>query len=69
MPKGVLDDAIEPDPPARMEFSCPCGEVLVATPQTYDKRATCSRCGVILLVNLVYSSTKRSFHIIPIRVK
>ena len=68
MPKGVLDDAIEPEPPPQIEFACPCGEKLVATRKTYDRRATCSRCGVHLLVSVVFDVADSTFSIIPLRV-
>ena len=66
--KGELDHAIEPEPPKQMDFECPCGERLVATRKTYDKRAKCSSCGARLLVSLVFNAAENRFEIIPVRV-
>ncbi|HVR84860.1 MAG TPA: hypothetical protein VMU54_11155 [Planctomycetota bacterium] len=59
---------IIPEPPDRVEFACPCGRVLVATREHYDRRSRCAACRTVLLLNLVYKRDLRSFEIEPLRV-
>ena len=57
-----------PDPPKRMEFTCPCGASLIATADMYDKHTRCGMCQTVLLTNLVYDAETRSHEIVPFRV-
>ena len=59
---------LPPQPPKRLEFTCPCGTVLVATPATYDKHSRCAMCQTVMLLNLVYDAEHRSHEIVPFRV-
>src|SRR5262245_25701252 len=45
---------LPPSPPKKLEFTCPCGTVLVATTATYDRHSRCAMCQTVLLLNLVY---------------
>jgi hypothetical protein len=58
----------EPRPPQKIEFACPCGATLIATPQTYDKHLRCAMCQAVLLLSLVYDADCRSFEIAPFPV-
>ncbi len=58
-----------PDPPMRLEFSCPCGKRLVATRECFDRRSRCGSCRTILLLNLVYQRDLGIFQIEPFRVE
>ena len=64
--------AVEADlpaqPPKRLEFTCSCGTILVATPATYDKHSRCAMCQTVMLLNLVYDAEHRSHEIIPFRI-
>lgn len=60
--------AIEPDPPARLEFICPCGARLIATTEIYDKHSRCAMCSTVMLLSLVYDPEKNSHEIVPFRV-
>jgi hypothetical protein len=55
-------------PPKRLEFTCSCGTVLVATPATYDKHSRCAMCQTVMLLNLVYDPEQRSHEIVPFRI-
>lgn len=57
-----------PLPPSRMQFACPCGAVLVATPEMYDRNTRCGMCQTVFLVNLVYDAESKSHEIVPFRV-
>lgn len=60
--------AIEPDPPAKLEFSCPCGARLIATLETYDKHSRCAMCSTVMLLSLVYDAEKKIHEIVTFRV-
>lgn len=60
--------SIIPDPPGRVEFACPCGMLLVATREFYDRRSRCPGCKTVLLLNLVYKRDLGAFEIEPFRV-
>lgn len=57
-----------PDPPDRIEFTCPCGKRLVATRELYDRRSRCAACQTVLLLNLVYRRDLGVFEIEPFSV-
>ena len=59
---------LPPQPPKRLEFTCPCGTILVATPATYDKHSRCAICQTVMLLNLVYDAELRSHEIVPFRI-
>ncbi len=59
---------LAPSPPKKLEFTCPCGTVLVATPATYDRHSRCAMCQTVLLLNLVYDAEQRSHEIVPFRI-
>jgi len=59
---------LPPQPPKRLEFTCPCGTILVATPATYDKHSRCAMCQTVMLLNLVYDSEHRTHEIVPFRI-
>ena len=59
---------LPPSPPKKLEFTCPCGTVLVATPATYDRHSRCAMCQTVLLLNLVYDAEQRSHEIVPFRI-
>jgi hypothetical protein len=70
-PKGETEGGLSidlPDPPRRLEFQCPCGTMLVATTETYDKHSRCAMCQTVLLLNLVYDPDRHSHEIVPFRV-
>lgn len=58
----------EPGLPPRMEFTCACGAMLVATPELYDQRTRCGLCQAILLLSVVYDPERRSHEIVPFKV-
>jgi hypothetical protein len=60
--------AIEPEPPQKMEFVCPCGARLIATTETYDKHTRCAMCQTVMLISLVYDPEKQAHEIVPFRV-
>jgi hypothetical protein len=57
-----------PDPPDRIEFSCPCGKILSAPRQAFDRRSKCGACNTVLLLNLVYKRDLDRFEIEPFRI-
>jgi hypothetical protein len=59
---------IEPEPPQKLEFVCPCGARLLATTETYDKHTRCAMCQTVMLISLVYDPEKQSHEIVPFRV-
>ena len=59
---------LPPQPPKRLEFTCSCGTILVATPATYDKHSRCAMCQTVMLLNLVYDAELRSHEIVPFRI-
>jgi hypothetical protein len=59
---------LPPQPPKKLEFTCPCGTVLVATPATYDKHSRCAMCQTVMLLNLVYDAEHRTHEIVPFRI-
>ena len=59
---------LPPQPPKRLEFTCSCGTILVATPATYDKHSRCAMCQTVMLLNLVYDAEQRSHEIVPFRI-
>ena len=64
----AVEAEVPPQPPKRLEFTCSCGTVLVATPATYDKHSRCAMCQTVMLLNLVYDPEQRSHEIIPFRI-
>ncbi|HXG61568.1 MAG TPA: hypothetical protein VNO22_09345 [Planctomycetota bacterium] len=65
---GTVPSA-EPDPPPRIYFACPsCGGRLAASRDLYDRRGRCSRCGVRLLISLVYAPSRGAFEIQLLRL-
>jgi len=62
------DPEFNPAPPAKLEFSCPCGGRLVANREMYDKRTRCGSCGESLLVNLLFNPATRQWEIQAFRV-
>lgn len=57
-----------PPPPKRLEFSCSCGTVLVATPATYDKHTRCAMCQTVMLLNVVYDPERDLHEIVPFQI-
>ena len=57
-----------PEPPDRIEFSCPCGKILSAPRPLYDRRSKCGACHTVLLLNLVYKRDLDRFEIDPFRI-
>ena len=75
MPQGDPNDetaesvTVEaPVPPKKLEFTCPCGASLIATPEMYDRNTRCGMCQTVMLVNLVYDAESRSHEIVAFRV-
>jgi hypothetical protein len=64
----AVQSDLPPAPPKKLEFTCPCGTVLVATPATYDRHSRCAMCQTVLLLNLVYDAELRSHEIVPFRI-
>lgn len=58
-----------PRAPQKVEFVCPCGARLIATPETYDKHSRCAVCQAVLLLSLVYDGDCGSFEIVPFPVR
>ncbi len=56
-----------PEPPRKLGFSCPCGAILTAPRELYDKRMFCKSCGEVLLLNLLYKADLQRFEIYPLR--
>lgn len=56
-----------PEPPRKIGFSCPCGAILSAPRELYDKRMFCKSCGEVLLLNLLYKADLQRFEIYPLR--
>ena len=52
-----------PQPPESLNFSCGCGQKLVAKKEMYDKRVRCPRCSNRLILTLVYDSGSDRFEI------
>jgi hypothetical protein len=65
---GALDGELEPAPPEKLAFACPCGATLEASKKTYDTRITCGTCRALLLISLVWDPEKRRHEIEPFRV-
>ena len=57
-----------PEPPKKMQFTCPCGASLIATEEIYDKHSRCGMCQTVMLVNLVYDAESRTHEIVAFRV-
>jgi len=57
-----------PVPPRKLEFTCPCGASLIATPEMYDRNTRCGMCQTVMLVNLVYDAESRTHEIVAFRV-
>ncbi|HXX93990.1 MAG TPA: hypothetical protein VEN81_10170 [Planctomycetota bacterium] len=66
--EGALDGDLEPEPPDRIRFECPCGARLVATRKSYDKRMRCGSCRTLMLISVVYDPLQKAFEIEPLRV-
>jgi hypothetical protein len=60
--------AVQPEPPKRLEFICPCGARLIATTETYDKHSRCAMCQTVMLLNLVFDPEHNTHEIVPFRV-
>jgi hypothetical protein len=68
LPRTGENAAAIPDPPDRLEFSCPCGRRLAAARRLFDRRSKCGFCKTVLLLNLIYRSDLGLFEIEPFRV-
>jgi hypothetical protein len=58
----------QPEPPKRLEFTCPCGARLIATTEIYDKHSRCAMCQTVMLLNLVFDPEQNTHEIVPFRV-
>jgi len=65
---GALDEALEPNPPPNLSFTCPCGLKLSARKELYDKRAKCPKCGARMLLSLSYDSQEKRFTLNVVRI-
>jgi hypothetical protein len=66
--KPAEEPIMIPEPPNRIEFSCPCGKILSAPRQLFDRRSRCGSCNTVLLLNLVYKRDLDRFEIEPFRI-
>jgi hypothetical protein len=59
---------LEPDPPERLLFPCPCGAPMVATKKDYDQKVRCPKCQTLMLASLLADPSTGTFAIEPLRV-
>jgi hypothetical protein len=66
-PETVIE-GLDPEPPDELPFDCPCGAKLRARRADYDKRVRCGKCGVRLILALVYDPVLKAFRIEILRL-